>query len=97
MNKQNIQQCAGVGVVTHVVEEEVLDGREEVVGVGGGVRDKASSRADGAPQKPYCPSPVQDSKRQGSGGLLSRPSALIGTGRQANRQRRKRKRTGNGL
>src|SRR4051812_220694 len=78
MKKENIQQCRGVGVVTHVVEEEVLDGREEVVigkdvvGIGGGVCDEASSRADSTPQKPYRPSPVQNSKRQDSGGLLLR-------------------------
>ena len=63
---------------SHVVEEEVLDCREEVVvgeavvGVREGVRDEASSRADSALQKPYRPSPVQDSTRRGSEGLLSR-------------------------
>jgi hypothetical protein len=36
------------------------------------VRDEVSSRADSAPQKPYRPSPVQDSKKRGFGGLLSR-------------------------
>lgn len=30
--------------------------------------------AQSAPQKPYHPSPVQDSKRRGFGGLLSRPA-----------------------
>ena len=30
--------------------------------------------AQSAPQKPYHPSPVQDSKRCGFGGLLSRPA-----------------------
>ena len=51
-----------------IVEEEILDGGEEVVvvrevvrdravvGVREGVRDEASSRADSAPQKPYRPS-----------------------------------------
>ena len=85
MKKNIIHQCArvgvdvgvgvgvGVDVVTHVVEEEVADVGEEVV-VGEaivGVHDGVSSRADSAPQKPYRPSPVQDSKQRGSGGLLS--------------------------
>ena len=67
-------------VVSHVVEEEGADVGEEVlvgedvdaIGIREGVRDEASSRADSAPQKPYRPSPVQDSKQRGLGGLLSR-------------------------
>ena len=35
---------------------------------------KKSVVALSAPQKPYHPSPVQDSKRCGFGGLLSRPA-----------------------
>ena len=35
---------------------------------------KKSVVAQSAPQKPYHPSPVQDSKRCGFGGLLSRPA-----------------------
>src|SRR3954466_12876923 len=35
---------------------------------------KKSVVARSAPQKPYHPSPVQDSKRCGFGGLLSRPA-----------------------
>jgi len=66
-------------IVSHVVEEKVVDvGEEIVVGedVGAvtireGVRNEASSRAGSAPQKPYHPSPVQDSKQRGLGGLLS--------------------------
>ena len=62
------------------MEEEGADVREEVLvgedvgasAIREGVRDEASSRADSAPQKPYRPSPVQDSKQRGLGGLLSR-------------------------
>jgi hypothetical protein len=96
-NVRNRSRSTGLGVdilASHVVEEVVDVGEEVLVGevVVVGVMNQ-SVVAQSAPQKPYHPSPVHDSKRCGFGGLLSRlavhaasrdeedsSSAALGTG-----------------
>lgn len=51
-----------------------LSGKESSESSAFAAKRKKAVVACSAPQKPYRPSPIQDSKRQGSGGLLSQPA-----------------------